>query len=1394
MQNEYGRWMWRLERTVRNAAVHGESGWSSYWEREVKAKVAFVVRVLEEDGLVARVGRACLMEIGVRSKWWKKIGRMTEELGVDVLSNLVWLRRMSVIGVAEMGICEDERKRMKKVELERRVQEVGRMRWEEQLQRNERTGMRRYLYAAADMAQSKGCICYCTIKSQILISKAASLINDIDETKITQVPPTSPENGSVYIYKSDSEPNDQWKNDGSNWVDTGSVKLSTDDNPLVVKSFHFKDEDGKPSKKFIRTVYCNENKPTIVLVHYLRQDEDEEVTEVTENSEFVSCSRIVVKQESSVAKPLPVVYGRNNTGINGIPPKEAHVILKNFDICKLSPIAPYRPLPGELYVYRIPESGDAKEFWRKDGYSWFSEGRKTFVVNQSNMVKSFFRICLGGTESANLFRHVYHLIESPEIVLVHYLGSSSIARSYSTPPTIKALSKVKIPTESPKSHTYNTRKRKPEASKEIVEQKAVVYAHRDTLLSNKEAHTLLISIDPSKFSTASPVRPAHGEIFAFRSESTVNNDWVYDGYDWIDRGIQQIKVGNTFLVKMVFLLRTSPHKERGPNFVKHAYFALNNPLNVLLHYLGATPYAEDEEVAVQEREEAAQYLFIENGKVVLRPKEISNPKLKPDDQKVMIPLVKEPLDIQTALLESIGAFNSSAERKADGSVVYYKDKSPLPNSHVIIMLRNIDLTKISLVNASRPNPDEIYVYKFDKSEKVADDYAWKNCGLRRLPTKDPVFLKGYFEYSENGLPSKKFIRHVYRLIDDESTVMVHYVGQKVSEEAQIPPTIYLNYDLPEGQKEGDADALDKSVKVIVKVESNTQAILGKLLNSGDVDSVSRLTNGAICYTNSSEGLTFDEAYSLLKNVIPAKVSKVVAFYPEGSEIFIYKFESSLDLNVWKHDGYSWMHAGLRRYPKTSPFITKAYFQYCERKGKHKSPDPMIRFTRHMYFLTEDPLTVLVHYIGERPSHIVVPDVNNDEWVDLSGEFTAPNTSSKQKASVGRVSKHESRQGWKSALRRRRLREAEGEEVTPPVTQEVVENPDQIRAMVYATCEDSLEVPTVLNLLAELDETRVSQVPPFRPTHGQVFVFKFESPQRRKDWTCDGYTWVSMGNRKYPKDSAAPTFVKSYYQIRGAEGKRCKDFVRYAFHAIDDPLVVVVQYLGDESAYVPHKHGNRKRDDVIHQRTCPSTLAALREKSATLKPQELYTMMSKISVLPPAMTPRDSKQVSNIRRQVLRQNRELKVKEETDTSVWELMTMQVVEEQEVEGHIEQVVAQEQVVESASPPKKKKKSPLPKKGCQKSADTNQHDCLANFSGLNFDGTGSPTAYLSRVEAAGRLMGYEENRLIDIVLMTISDEVFDAWYNPVSHPGDTPGDKYAWTEWKNYFLSKYKLIEYE
>ena len=57
MQREVGRWLWRVEKSVRNGVVHGETGWSSFWEREAKVRVAFMCRVLEGSDFVAMAGR-----------------------------------------------------------------------------------------------------------------------------------------------------------------------------------------------------------------------------------------------------------------------------------------------------------------------------------------------------------------------------------------------------------------------------------------------------------------------------------------------------------------------------------------------------------------------------------------------------------------------------------------------------------------------------------------------------------------------------------------------------------------------------------------------------------------------------------------------------------------------------------------------------------------------------------------------------------------------------------------------------------------------------------------------------------------------------------------------------------------------------------------------------------------------------------------------------------------------------------------------------------------------------------------------------------------------------------------------------------------------------------------
>ena len=56
IQNGFGRWLWEVGK-VRNEIVRGESGWSSFAEREVKCIVDWLIRIVYEESLVSDIGR-----------------------------------------------------------------------------------------------------------------------------------------------------------------------------------------------------------------------------------------------------------------------------------------------------------------------------------------------------------------------------------------------------------------------------------------------------------------------------------------------------------------------------------------------------------------------------------------------------------------------------------------------------------------------------------------------------------------------------------------------------------------------------------------------------------------------------------------------------------------------------------------------------------------------------------------------------------------------------------------------------------------------------------------------------------------------------------------------------------------------------------------------------------------------------------------------------------------------------------------------------------------------------------------------------------------------------------------------------------------------------------------
>ena len=70
--NGMGRWLWDVG-NVRNELIRGETGWSTFEEREAKAMVKWMLRVVFEENMVSEIGRACLSEIGCKSRWWSRM-------------------------------------------------------------------------------------------------------------------------------------------------------------------------------------------------------------------------------------------------------------------------------------------------------------------------------------------------------------------------------------------------------------------------------------------------------------------------------------------------------------------------------------------------------------------------------------------------------------------------------------------------------------------------------------------------------------------------------------------------------------------------------------------------------------------------------------------------------------------------------------------------------------------------------------------------------------------------------------------------------------------------------------------------------------------------------------------------------------------------------------------------------------------------------------------------------------------------------------------------------------------------------------------------------------------------------------------------------------------------
>ena len=108
----------------------------SFAEREVKCILDWLLRIVYEESLVSDIGRACLMEVGYKSRWWARCIHVCDKFGLWELANLLWLRNISKEGMVMLGIKYD--RNMWKKTFVARIQEYGRRQWRSGFGINER--------------------------------------------------------------------------------------------------------------------------------------------------------------------------------------------------------------------------------------------------------------------------------------------------------------------------------------------------------------------------------------------------------------------------------------------------------------------------------------------------------------------------------------------------------------------------------------------------------------------------------------------------------------------------------------------------------------------------------------------------------------------------------------------------------------------------------------------------------------------------------------------------------------------------------------------------------------------------------------------------------------------------------------------------------------------------------------------------------------------------------------------------------------------------------------------------------------------------------------------------------------------------------------------------------
>ena len=145
----------------------------------------------------------------------------------------------------------------------------------------------------------------------------------------------------------------------------------------------------------------------------------------------------------------------------------------------------------------------------------------------------------------------------------------------------------------------------------------------------------------------------------------------------------------------------------------------------------------------------------------------------------------------------------------------------------------------------------------------------------------------------------------------------------------------------------------------------------------------------------------------------------------------------------------------------------------------------------------------------------------------------------------------------------------------------------------------LSIRQVLSYLDQENQA-ITQMP-YKPKSGEVILFKAKTAKHRNDWRSTGQQWHQInGGSVCMKGMIKRKVSNIVTPTSGKEG--LPTFQRISWTHRDKPMLVLVQYIGDDSVSVDFPHKNSKKD-IPYIASAPSVLRDL--EVAPTKPFQTY---------------------------------------------------------------------------------------------------------------------------------------------------------------------------------------------